>query len=359
MSVFPRNFVQRAGKIGSAGIATGLAISSNNSVLADSAQTSRNLVFAQQDAQIQVQNRLQLTLRRPEEIPTEVRPVLRQRCQEQNVDLSSLIGCTDEADSDEEDTDIDTPTCCFPNRRPNHFPSKGSGWRWYHIAGAVVAVVAVAGIAYWFLIGSAAGAATTAATTAPAAGAAAASATTAPAASAANVGAAAGSRIFGTAIIASVLVSTGDCFPGTGMVCVCNDGMLDKRSYKPMKDIQKGDSIYSWCPDKKAKFVNTVTDKKENDSRDIWQIKMKNKKIIECTSDHPLWTKHKNGTHKWGTIKDGNIKPGCFLMTKNNKAIEVASVEKLRGKFKVYDLQLEKPGVFFCNQFTTTTCKES
>jgi alpha-2-macroglobulin len=125
----------------------------------------------------------------------------------------------------------------------------------------------------------------------------------------------------------------GGCF-AKGTKVLMGDG-----KEKEIQEIRVGDYVLTRENEKNKRLVKAkIVKVHEVDDNNYLIINSK----LKITSDHKLWV-----NNSWRDA--GSIQIGDFLTDEKGRAIKVDSIEWLKGKFKVYNLTVEKYNTFFAD----------
>lgn len=130
----------------------------------------------------------------------------------------------------------------------------------------------------------------------------------------------------------------GSCFTGDMLVCKEN-------GFCPIKDIQKGDDIYSRDELTGNKGLQKVVRVVRSEAHTIYHIWLDEKEEIKTTAYHPFYEKGK------GWVNAINLKEGAVLETKSEEVVITRILKtRMEEPVDVYNLQVEEWKSFFVSK---------
>jgi len=126
---------------------------------------------------------------------------------------------------------------------------------------------------------------------------------------------------------------------GTNIGCFLNDTLIEsKEGFKKIQDIEIGDLVNSYDIYNNKMVFSEVVNIFQKESKQYLNIN----DSLKVTAQHPFWV-----DNQWKKASDIEINDSLFL---NDKSFEkVKSIETVREKVKVYNLQVEGYNNYFAN----------
>ena len=123
-------------------------------------------------------------------------------------------------------------------------------------------------------------------------------------------------------------------------------------SYKPIKCIEVGDSVYSFNKSSKRVRTNKVTNKWFSGEKEVFRLSLSNDSILEVTKEHPILKK----SGEYESLESG-LKIGDMVYTYSSKVTltEILSIESI-GTHKTYDIEVDKDHNFIANSIIVHNC---
>ncbi len=128
------------------------------------------------------------------------------------------------------------------------------------------------------------------------------------------------------------------CFTGDTLICT-------DKGYRPIKEIRKGDDIYSRNEKTKETGLKKVTNLFKSVANTIHKIWLDGKERIKTTAYHPIFVKGK------GWVNAINLQEGNEIETMEGAA-QITRIEKTRHEdpVDVYNLQVEEWETYFVSE---------
>ncbi len=128
------------------------------------------------------------------------------------------------------------------------------------------------------------------------------------------------------------------CFTGDTLICT-------DKGYRPIKEIRKGDDIYSRNEKTKETGLKKVTNLFKSVANTIHRIWLDGKERIKTTAYHPIFVKGK------GWVNAINLQEGNEIETMEGAA-QVTRIEKTRheDQVDVYNVQVEEWETYFVSE---------
>lgn len=128
------------------------------------------------------------------------------------------------------------------------------------------------------------------------------------------------------------------CFTGDTLI-------LTSQGYRPVKEIQKGDDIYSRNEQTGETGLQKVTEVYKSEAYTIYHIWLDGKEEIKTTAYHPIFVEEE------GWVSAINLKEGCLVATKEGTA-QVTKITKVRHEepVEVYNVHVDEWQSYFVSE---------